>query len=80
MTSLGKWPARLGTVLAGVALTILVPVAAWATSDPIVADIAQRRRGGILGGIVWLCCLAVVIVVIGVVALVLMRRSRPPRS
>lgn len=79
MAALGKWLARLTAPLATTALAVLLPVAAWASSDSILTDIAQRRRGGILGGIGLLCCLGVVLVVVAVLVLLMMRRSRPPR-
>lgn len=77
MAALGKWLARLTAPLATTALAVLLPVAAWASSD--LTDVAVRRRGGILGGIGLLCCLGVVLVVVAVLVLLLMRRSRPPR-
>jgi hypothetical protein len=81
MSAVVKWWSRAAAAVTGVALTLVVPVHAWAASNG-VADVAieaakyRRRRGGFgffgfLGG---LCCL---IVVGGIVlAIVLISRGR----
>jgi hypothetical protein len=79
-----KWWARLSAALTGAALTLVIPVHAWAASNG-VADVAveaarsRRRRGGIgffpiIGG---LCCLLVVGGII--LAIVLISRNRKRR-
>ena len=76
MTFLRSWWARLGVVLGTMALTVFVPVAAWASTGPgeVVVEAARRRRGGGLGILVALDCLVVVGVV--VIAVLLVMRSR----
>jgi len=84
MSSPLKWWARLSAALTGAALTLVIPVHAWAASNG-VADVAveaarsRRRRGGIgffpiIGG---LCCLLVVGGII--LAIVLISRNRKRR-
>ena len=86
MSAAVKWWSRLTAVLTGAALTLVVPVHAWAASNG-VADIAieaarsRRRRGGfgfvgVLGG---LCCLLVIGgIILAVVLISRNRRRRPP--
>jgi hypothetical protein len=84
MSSPLKWWARLSAALTGAALTLVIPVHAWAASNG-VADVAveaaryRRRRSGfgffpIIGG---LCCLLVVGGII--LAIVLISRNRKRR-
>jgi hypothetical protein len=84
MSAVVKWWSRLAAVLTGAALTLVVPVHAWAAANG-TADVAieaakyRRRRGGfgfvgVLGG---LCCLLVVGAI--VVAIVLISRNRKRR-
>lgn len=83
MSPLVKWWSRAIAAVSGAALTLLVPVHAWAASNG-VGDVAieaarYRRRGGfgvfgIFGG---LCCLFVVAAVI--LAVVLISRGRRQR-
>jgi hypothetical protein len=79
-----KWWSRLTAAVTGVALTLVVPVHAWAASNG-VGDAAieaakyRRRRGGfgffpLFGG---LCCLLVVGGI--VLAIVLISRNRGRR-
>jgi hypothetical protein len=81
MSAAMKWWSRVTAALTGAALTLVVPVHAWAASNG-VADVAieatryRRRRSGfgffpILGG---LCCLLVVAAI--VLAIVLISRNR----
>ncbi|MEV4707290.1 hypothetical protein [Actinoplanes sp. NPDC049316] len=84
MSSAAKWWARLSAAVTGVALTLVVPVHAWAASkgvDGVVVEAAKyrRRRSGfgffpIFGG---LCCLLVVGGII--LAIVLISRNRKRR-
>jgi hypothetical protein len=84
MSPLLKWWSRLAAAVTGVALTLVVPVHAWAASNG-VGDAAieaaryRRRRGGfgffpLFGG---LCCLLVVGGI--VLAIVLISRNRGRR-
>ena len=84
MSPLLKWWSRLAAAVTGVALTLVVPVHAWAAGNG-VGDAAieaaryRRRRGGfgffpLFGG---LCCLLVVGGV--VLAVVLISRNRGRR-
>jgi hypothetical protein len=79
-----KWWSRLTAAVTGVALTLVIPVHAWAASNG-VGDAAieaakyRRRRGGfgffpLFGG---LCCLLVVGGI--VLAIVLISRNRGRR-
>ncbi|SCL19098.1 hypothetical protein GA0070616_1662 [Micromonospora nigra] len=83
MSSFGKWWGRLGAVLATVALSVFVPVAAWASTGTgeLVVEAARRRSRGGFGLLGLLCCLVVVAVV--VFLLLRMMRGRrgggPPR-
>ena len=81
MSAVVKWWSRAAAAVTGVALTLVVPVHAWAASNG-VADVAveaaryRRRRSGfgffgLFGG---LCCLVVVGAI--VLAIVLISRSR----
>ncbi|SDX97393.1 hypothetical protein SAMN05444365_101253 [Micromonospora pattaloongensis] len=82
MGSRGTWWARLGGLLGGVALAVVVPVAAWASSGPgqLVLEVARPRpRRGVGGFFAALCCLFVVGIVVLLVLLVVRRRGRPPR-
>jgi hypothetical protein len=79
-----KWWSRLAAAVTGLALTLVVPVHAWAASNG-VGDAAveaaryRRRRGGlgIFGLFGGLCCLFVVAAIVLVVVLVTRRRKRP---
>jgi hypothetical protein len=79
-----KWWSRLTAAVTGIALTLVIPVHAWAASNG-VGDAAieaakyRRRRGGfgffpLFGG---LCCLLVVGGI--VLAIVLISRNRGRR-
>lgn len=62
MTALRAWATRLGAVVGGVALALVVPAMAWASTGAgaELIDAARRRPrsgGGIFLG---LCCLVVV--------------------
>jgi hypothetical protein len=83
MTSVVKLWARLSAAVVGAALTLLVPVHAWAAGNG-VADITieayrVRRRSrvgggfGLFGGV---CCLAVVLIIALVVVLISRNRRR----
>ena len=78
-----KWWSRLSAAVTGVALTLVVPVHAWAASNG-VADVAieaaryRRRRSGfgffgVLGGV---CCLLVVASIVLAVVLISRKRKR----
>jgi hypothetical protein len=78
-----KWWSRLAAAVTGMALTLVVPVHAWAASNG-VGDVAieaaryRRRRGGIgifgiFGG---LCCLLVVAAIVLTIVLVSRRRKQ----
>jgi hypothetical protein len=79
-----KWWSRLSAAVTGVALTLVVPVHAWAASNG-TADVAveaakyrRRRTGGFgvfsfFGG---LCCLLVVAAIALGVLLILRNRRR----
>jgi hypothetical protein len=84
MSPLLKWWSRLTAALTGAALTLVIPVHAWAAGNG-VGDVAieaaryRRRRGGfaflpIFGG---LCCLLVVAAVILAIVLISRNRKRP---
>jgi hypothetical protein len=84
MSAVVKWWSRLAAMLSGAALTLVVPVHAWAASNG-TADLAieaaryRRRRSGFgfvgfLGGV---CCLVVVGAI--VLAIVLISRNRKRR-
>lgn len=83
MSAVVKWWSRLAAVLTGAALTLVVPVHAWAASNG-VADVAveavkyRRRRGGfgIFGLFGGLCCLFVVAAIVLTIVLVSRRRKR----
>ncbi|HEX5540201.1 MAG TPA: hypothetical protein VFX60_01345 [Micromonospora sp.] len=79
MPVLRTWLTRLGAVLGTMALVVLMPVVAWASSDTgmLVTDLAQRRRG-IGRGLFGLCCLVGVGALVLLVLLV-MRGRRSPR-
>jgi hypothetical protein len=85
MSPLLKWWSRLAAAVTGVALTLVVPVHAWAASNG-VGDAAieaaryRRRRGGFgffpfVGG---LCCLLVVGGIVLAIVLISRNRRRPP--
>nr|WP_296071579.1 hypothetical protein [uncultured Actinoplanes sp.] len=84
MSAMVKWWSRAVAAVTGVALTLVVPVHAWAVSNgtadlAIEAARARRRRGGfgffgLLGGV---CCLFVVAAI--VLAIVLASRRRRGR-
>jgi hypothetical protein len=84
MSAVVKWWSRLAAAVTGVALTLVVPVHAWAATNG-VADVAieaaryrRRRTGfGVAGFVGGLCCLFVVAAVVLVVLLV--RRNRRPK-
>ena len=83
MSSLMKWWTRLAAVAGTVAMSVFIPVAAWASTGSGVAVVEAARRRPRLGGagiFGALCCLVVVAIVV-VIALLLMRnrRSGPPR-
>jgi hypothetical protein len=80
MSAVVKWWSRLAAAVSGMALTLVVPVHAWAAAhgagDVAIEAAKYRRRGGFgffpfVGG---LCCLFVVAAVVVVVLLV--RRGR----
>jgi hypothetical protein len=81
MSAVVKWWSRAAAAVTGVALTLVVPVHAWAASNG-VADVAveaaryRRRRSGFgfFGFFGGLCCLVVVGAI--VLAIVLISRSR----
>jgi hypothetical protein len=83
MSSLTRWFARVGVLLSGAALALVVPAMAWAQERPAVLAVAdgiaarRPRRGfgaiGLLGG---LCCLAVVAVIVVVLLMVMRGRQR----
>jgi hypothetical protein len=84
MSPLVKWWSRAVAAVSGLALTLVIPVHAWAASNG-VGDLAieaarvRRRRGGfgffpIFGG---LCCLLVIGGI--VLAVVLISRNRRRR-
>jgi hypothetical protein len=83
MSAMVKWWSRLAAAVTGMALTLVVPVHAWAASNG-VGDVAieaaryRRRRGGIgifgiFGG---LCCLLVVAAIVLTIVLVSRRRKQ----
>ena len=83
MSAVVKWWSRLAAALTGAALTLVVPVHAWAASNG-VADVAieaakyrRRRTGfGVIGFVGGLCCLLVVAAIVLVVLLITRRRRR----
>jgi uncharacterized membrane protein len=89
MSAALKWWSRLAAAMTGVALTLVVPVHAWAASNG-VADTAveaaryrRRRTGvGIFGVAGGLCCLLVVAAIVLIVLLITRgrRRRRDPRE
>ncbi|GGM28337.1 MULTISPECIES: hypothetical protein [Micromonospora] len=82
MSSWSRWWGRLGAVLGTVALSVFVPVAAWASSGTgeLVLEAARRRSRGGFGVIGLLCCLVVVVaVVLLLLRLTRNRRGGPPR-
>ncbi|MEU7902868.1 hypothetical protein [Actinoplanes sp. NPDC049118] len=83
MSSAAKWWSRLGAVVTGAVLTLVVPVHAWAASNG-VSEVAleaarSRRRGGFgfFGILSLLCCLVVVGGI--VLAVILISRNRKRR-
>jgi hypothetical protein len=83
MSSAVKWWSRVGAMVTGAVLTLVVPVHAWAASNG-VSDLAveaarSRRRGGVgfFGILSGLCCLVVVGGII--LAIVLISRNRKRR-
>ncbi|MBQ1046425.1 MULTISPECIES: hypothetical protein [unclassified Micromonospora] len=74
MSSWNRWRVRLSVVLGAVALSVFVPVAAWAASG-IALD--GRPKGGFSG---FDCCLGVVGVVAVLVVIIIRegRNRRPP--
>ena len=85
MSALVKWWSRAAAAVTGVALTLVVPVHAWAASNG-VADVAieaakyRRRRSGfgVFGFLGGLCCLLVVAaIVLGIVLISRGRRKKP---
>lgn len=80
MSALSTWWARVSTIVGTAVLALLVPAAAWASTDVgVVALEAARRRprgfGGFFGAI---CCLFVVGIVV-VILLLVMRGRRNGR-
>lgn len=79
MNSLRNWWLRLGALISTVALTVLVPAAAWAATGPgeLVVEAARRRRG--VGGFFGLICCLVVIAIIVILLAIVMRGRRSGR-
>jgi hypothetical protein len=83
MSVVVKWWSRLAAAVTGVALTLVVPVHAWAASNG-VADMAieaakyRRRRSGfgVVGFLGGLCCLVFVAAIVLTVVLISRRRRR----
>jgi hypothetical protein len=77
MVTFQQWCARIGAVAAVTIASVLVPVAAFASSGPgsVVVEAARRRPRGVGGLFGALCCL-VVIAIIVVVLLIVMRNRR----
>jgi hypothetical protein len=83
MSPLVKWWSRLTAAVTGLALTLVIPVHAWAASNG-VGDVAiesaryRRRRGfgffPIFGG---LCCLLVIGGIVLAIVLISRNRKRP---
>lgn len=75
-----KWCARAAAVAGLVIVSVLVPVAAWASSGPgsVAVEAARRRYRG-TGGLGALCCLVVVGAIVLVVFLVMRNRRSGPR-
>ena len=78
MSEVGKWWTRLAAALTGAALTLVVPVHAWAASNGVADAASVRTRSGfrIVGFLGGLCCLLVVAVIVLVVLLITRRRRR----
>jgi hypothetical protein len=83
MSCLTRWSTRLGALLTGVVLALVVPAMAWAQDRPAVLAVAdgiaarRPRRGVGFGGLLaTLCCLSVVVVAVVVLLLVTRGRQR----
>ena len=82
MSSLIQWWVRLAAVAGTVAMSVFVPVAAWASAGPggVVVEAARRRpRLGAFGVLSALCCLAVVGIVVVLLLLLMRNRRSGPR-
>jgi len=86
MSPLRKWWSRLAAAVSGIALTLVVPVHAWAASNGVggaaIEAVKYRRRGGfgIFGFLGGLCCLLVVgSIVLAIVLISRNRKRRPDR-
>ncbi|MCT2279529.1 hypothetical protein [Micromonospora chalcea] len=76
MSARNKWRARLAVVLGTVALSVVVPVAAWAGSGTATAMGSKEAKGGFSG---FECCLVAVVAAVALtVKLVRDHRNRPP--
>lgn len=79
MSAVVKWWSRLAAAMTGAALTLVVPVHAWAASNGVAeaAKFRGRRTGfGVLGFVGGLCCLLVVAAIVLIVLLITRRRRR----
>lgn len=81
MVSFQQWCARVGAVAAITIASVLVPVAAFASSGPgsIALEVARRRPRGVGGIFGALCCLVVLGIIVIVILLVIRNRRSGPR-
>jgi len=83
MSAVVKWWSRFAAAMTGAALTLVVPVHAWAASNGVDGVVTEglkyrrRRTGlGVLGLFGGVCCLLVVAVIVLIVVLIFRRRRK----
>jgi hypothetical protein len=81
MAAMKRWAVRLGALFTTLTLTVLIPAAAWASTNGVAdALIEERRRRSGGGGGFFLfgavCCIGVVVVIALIVFLVARNRKR----